>query len=152
MNKYFSLLMLLVFLASCGTSVSDTQTPDTSLSTNETEVDDITQDLLNQIENTMEEEENMLKDESAVSEENQVSILDAWYSNPQWPVNMVVNYSADARDTITSIEVSANNWDLSDFNAAAQSLVGQNISEWKNLYVAWASLTSASFNQAIKNR
>lgn len=179
--KVFYALFLLVFLASCTKSVEDTNTQAVDSDTNieATEVMDTSDeptedDMMDDEEdaNTKESEEEMddteAMDNNLEAEvsadidtetdmldevvENEVVTLDASYTNPKGPVDMTVTYSLDENDVIESIEVSATTYDVSGFNAEAQSLVGQDISAAESFYVAGGSLTSEAFTAAIKNR
>lgn len=176
--KVFYALFLLVFLASCTTTtVEDTSDTQSNTITIETETEDTdtpdeAMETDEEIANTEESEEEMDDTETMDSDletevsadidvetdmldevvENEVITLDASYTNPKGPVDMTVTYSLDENDVIESIEVSATTYDVSGFNAEAQSLIGQDISAAESFYVAGGSLTSEAFTAAIKNR
>jgi hypothetical protein len=95
------------------------------------------------------EEETMALDDTV---ENELITLDAGYSNPKGPVDMQISYNVDDAGIIQSIDVSATTYDLTDFNSAAQVLVGQTLQDAESFYVAGGSLTSDAFTSALKNR
>lgn len=179
--KVFYAVFLLVFLASCtGANVEENSNSETDTSANTQQEQQVMDDSIDEDESSddmmddeneamkteegevMEGDENMeddmaddIDEDTAMLEEtasNQVMVLDATYNNPKAEVDMMINLSVDENDVIESIEVSATTYDLSDFNAAAQELLGQNISQAEEFYVAGGSLTSDAFTTAIKNR
>ena len=44
----------------------------------------------------------------------------------------------------------ASNWDLSDFNTAAQVVIGKTLKEASELSISGGSLTGAAFSDALK--
>jgi len=88
-------------------------------------------------------------EQAAVSSE--IVTLDAWYTNPKGPVDMQVSYALNSAGTIETISVSATTYDVSGFNSQIQSVVGMSLEEASDTYISGSSLTSAAFNNALKD-
>ena len=164
--KKFYIIMLLVFLTSCGTNSS--QEPTASEETEQNQVQEQPENLSGQgqwdqsYEDMMDQEDEVasetaqdIEDEMDSMEEsaqNEVMTLDATYNNPNGEVDMKVNLELSQDDTIESLEVTATTYDVTDFNDAAQDLIGKDVSEAEEFYASGSSLTSDAFTKAIKNR
>lgn len=134
--KVFSLLFLVMFLVSCGTStqVEETQPTDTQETQMQQEIDDLEMS-----------EEDMSK----------VEVINYSYTNPAQEVNMKIEYSLNDNGEITQVDISSDNWDkLGDFNTAAkEKLIGLTLEQASETDVAsGSSLTNAAFKEAIKTQ
>lgn len=164
--KKFYVIMLLVFLSSCGTNNS--QEPTAPEETEQNQVQEQPEDLSGQGQWDQSYEDMMAQEDEVASEtaqdiedemdsmeespENEVMTLDANYNNPNGEVDMKVNLELSQDDTIESIEVTATTYDVTDFNDAAQDLIGKDVAEAEEFYASGSSLTSDAFTKAIKNR
>ena len=128
------LLILTVFIASCGAKVEETTKIEDEITT------EVTTEMNNELASL---------DETNTSESNIVK-LDAKYTNPAWEVDMVINYTLDENSKIETIDVSATTYDLKDFNTSIQTLVGKTIDEAKTADIAGGSLTTEAFKKALK--
>lgn len=131
--KYLYLLLLTVFIASCGAKVDETKVVEDETTT------EVLADINNELD-TLEVDENIAD----------ITKIDAKYTNPAWEVDMVINYTLDWSGTIATINTTATTYDLSQFNDAIQSLVWKTIEEAKNTEITWGSLTTDAFKKALK--
>ncbi len=132
--KYLYLLILTVFIASCGAKVDETKVVE----------DENAIEISNQINAEL---ETLVEDAANTSK---LTRLDAKYTNPTWEVDMVIDYTLDSEWKIETIDVSATTWDLKDYNTAVQTLVGKTIEEAKTADIAGWSLTTEAFKKALK--
>ncbi len=132
--KYLYLLILTVFIASCGAKVDETKVVE----------DENAIEISNQINAEL---ETLVEDAANTSK---VTRLDAKYTNPAWEVDMVIDYTLDSEWKIETIDVSATTYDLKDFNTAAQVLIGKTLEEAKTADIAGGSLTNEAFKKALK--
>lgn len=139
--KAFYVIFLLVFLASCGSEAIVSESPNVEQSQQET-----LEELDSEIESLSSDDD---VENEAVSESS-VVILDAGYTNPKGPVDMVIEYELSDDSKVESIEVSASSYDLSTFNSEIQSVVWMTLEEASEVYVSGSSLTTAAFSSAIK--
>ncbi len=145
--KIIYLLMLTLLLASCGS----TQNKDTENTvTDQAAIEDTTKQINEEINNLNADTETWVAIEESSSSTWDVVKLDATYSNQNWPVDMWITYSLSDAWIIESIEVTATVYDMTDYNKAAQVLVGKTLEDAKKFEVAWASLTNEAFKKAIK--
>ena len=158
--KAFYIVLLLVFLASCGSEVVEESVE--VLPTVEAPViempqvdrindalDELPQEIIEEI-----EAEDAVEENDEVSEEvmeAKVVKLEAPYTNPKGPVDMVIEYSLDSEGKVETIDVSATTYDLSKFNISIQAVVGMSIEEASEYYVSGSSLTTASYQAALQN-
>lgn len=131
--KYLYLLILTVFIASCGAKVDETTVVQ----------DEATSEVVAEINNEVETL-------NETNTESNVIKLDAKYTNPAGEVDMVINYTLNEDGTIATINTTATTYDLSQFNEAIQTLVGKTIEEAKSAEIAWGSLTTEAFKNALK--
>ena len=139
--KFFSFVVLLVLLASCGTRQNH----------NEADIIGPNDDII--IPADDEFLDDMMDEIDKIDEtwfENEILEIDAAYRNPGWSVDMVLTIGLN-NGIIQSINATATTYDISDFNEAAQALIGKAIEEGEDFYVAGSSLTSEAFNNAIKS-
>lgn len=135
--KYLYLLVISVFLVSCGAKAPETTT--------EVDVENITNEVVSEINSELE----TIEDEMVPVKD--IVKIDATYTNPAWEVDMVINYTLSDTGVIETIEVSATTYDLTEFNEEVKSqLVWKTIEEAKNTEVAWGSLTTEAFKKALK--
>ncbi len=135
--KYLYLLVLSVFLVSCGAKAPEITT--------EVDVENITNEVVSEINSELE----TIEDEMVPVKD--IVKIDATYTNPAWEVDMVINYTLSDTGVIETIEVSATTYDLTEFNEEVKSqLVWKTIEEAKNTEVAWGSLTTEAFKKALK--
>lgn len=87
--------------------------------------------------------------EEAEEDTTKTVTLDASYNNPKGPVDMTINYSLNEQGEILEIGVAATTYDVSDFNASIQTLVGSTLEEAAE-YNSSSSLTGDAFTTAIK--
>ncbi|QFR38838.1 hypothetical protein A9Q91_01215 [Candidatus Gracilibacteria bacterium 28_42_T64] len=148
--KYIYIIMVTLILASCSNNVvvEDSEVVEKTTSDIDTEL--LVLDTEDTDNSETESEEGNIEAEEENIEEKKVVKLSAKYNNPQQEVDMMVNYSLDENDKIKTIEVIASNWDLSDFNTAAQVVIGKTLKEASDASIAGASLTTAAFNNALK--
>ncbi len=143
--KIIYVLMLTLLLASCGGS--------DKVENNNNIVDEI---VIEETTNQIDEELNNLEMniDSDISNEllktNEVIKIDAKYNNPKWEVDMLVSYVLDSNWIIESMDISASNFDLSNFNSEAQILIWKTIDDAKQFEVAGGSLTTEAFRNALK--
>jgi len=109
--------------------------------------DNIDNEVMNDIDSEMEAIE---ENKEVVVETNNVIKLETKYNNPQQEVEMEISYSLNTEWKIETINVTSNNWDLSDFNNGVQVVVWMTLEEASEASVAGASLTSAAFKSALK--
>lgn len=152
--KTFYILLLLVFLASCGSENEVAVLPDIEIPVIEksspieiVEIDEALSELPEEIIDIMEEENS---DTSTEISESKVVILDTPYVNPKGEVDMMIEYALDSEDKIETIDVSATSYDLSDFNASIQAVIGMSVEEASEYYVSGSSLTTAAYQDALK--
>jgi len=131
--KYLYLLILTVFIASCGAKVEETTKIE----------DETTTEVVADINNEL---ETLVVDENITD----ITKVDAKYNNSAWEVDMVINYTLDWSGSIATINTTSTTYDLSQFNDEIQTLVGKPLSEAQNLEVAWSSLTTEAFKKALK--
>ncbi|NVP17826.1 hypothetical protein HUU51_03850 [Candidatus Gracilibacteria bacterium] len=135
--KYLYLLVLSVFLVSCGAKAPEITT--------EVDVENITNEVVSEINSELE----TIEDEMVPVKD--IVKIDATYTNPAGEVDMVINYTLSDTGVIETIEVSATTYDLTEFNEEVKSqLVGKTIEEAKNTEVAGGSLTTEAFKKALK--
>lgn len=143
--KYLYTILAILVLASCTATETPTEVSNTEV---DTAVEATTTDIENElsaIENEMAAEETIIADDT-----NKMVKVDAKYNNPQQEVDMTVEYSLDAEGKIETINVSATNWDLSQYNEAAQVVIGQTLEEAAKFGIAGGSETNAAFQNALK--
>lgn len=137
--KYLYLLILSVFLVSCGAKVEEKNV--------EMDVDNITSEVISDINSELE----TLDNQDEIIPVKNIIKLDATYTNPAWEVDMVINYTLDDKWVIETIDVNATTYDLTEFNEEVKTqLVGKTLEEAKNTEVAWGSLTTEAFKKALK--
>ena len=135
--KYLYLLILSVFLVSCGAKAPE--------QTTDLDVENITNEVVSEINSELE----TIEDEMVPVKD--IVKIDARYNNPAWEVDMVINYTLSDAGIIETIEVSATNYDLTEFNEEVKSqLVGKTINEAQNIEIAWSSITTEAFKKALK--
>lgn len=135
--KVFSLLFLIAFLASCGTSNIEPQTTTTE---NEPQV--------NEMESEMQEFENETMDEE------KMETIEYSYTNPKQEVNMTISYTTDEKGKISAVNVESADYDLSNFNTAiSEKIMGLTLEEASEVSsVSGSSLTTEAFKEAIKTQ
>lgn len=131
--KYLYLLLLTVFIASCGAKVDETKVVEDETTT------EVVTEINNELENLNE-----------VTPIKNIVKLDAKYNNPAWEVDMVIDYTLDDNGVIETIDVSATTYDLTEFNESIKILVWKTIEEAKNTEITWGSLTTEAFKKALK--
>lgn len=131
--KYLYLLLLTVFIASCGAKVEETTKIEDEATT------EVTTEMNNELE-TLVVDKNIIE----------IQKVDAKYNNSAWEVDMFINYTLDWSGNIQTINTTSTTYDLSQFNDEIQTLVGKPLSEAQNLEVAWSSLTTDAFKKALK--
>lgn len=136
--KYLYLLVLTVFIASCGNKVEE--------NTKELEIEKVTTEVVSDIDNELKN----LESDSFKESDIDVVKIDATYTNPAWEVDMIINYSLDENSKIKTIDVDATTYDLKEFNTSIQSLIGKTIEEAKSADIAGWSLTTEAFKKALK--
>ena len=134
--KYLYTIFLITFLASC------TGTQDNL----DTEIDLIPDATIKTVDDIDSEISNLEADET----ESKIVKIDATYTNPKLDVDMVVSYSLSEDNTIETIGISATNWDLSEYDTAAQVVIGKTLEEASETNITWSSLTNAAFKKALK--
>ncbi|MDD2908001.1 MAG: hypothetical protein PHH98_05145 [Candidatus Gracilibacteria bacterium] len=133
--KYLYILIVTIFLASCGASVEENKITTTDENTTE-----VTNDINSEVNSLDEQNEDTSK----------VTKIEANYTNPAGPVDMVISYSLDSEGKIETIDLSATTFDLTEYNKSAQVLVGKTIDEAKITGIAGASLLNEAFKNALK--
>ncbi len=134
--KYLYLLIVTIFIASCGTKIEEEKMVSDDKNTVE-----VTNEINNEVKNL-----DIAFDDTLTK----MVKLDAKYKNPAWDVDMVISYSLDNEWKIEVINLDAPNFDLKDYNTAAQVLVGKTIEEAKNTWIAGWSLITEAFKNALK--
>ena len=163
--KYIYTLIALMILASC-TSTETDNTTKTESRENSAVVEKTVSDIDTELSNIDEDEDEIeavtnvefeAKDETEVvtdveveASNNKVVKLDAPYKNPKVEVDMTISYLLDDENKIKTISVDATTYDLTEFNEAAQVVVGKTIEEAKEVYIAGWSLTNEAFKSALK--
>lgn len=169
--KYFYILLTLAFLASCGSAaVTPSETNDEVEAPITAEVNEIIESTLDELNgelgdldtSSIGEDEESDTDETAWEAmddtvtaneevmEAKVVKLEAPYTNPAGPVDMEIEYSLDSDGLIETIEVSATTYDLTDFNASAQKVIGLSLADAADIVVTGGSLTDPAFSAALK--
>lgn len=157
--KYLYTVLAILILASCTTTdnnndvieMTDIKAAIETTTDNNNDVIEMT-DIKTAIETTTNEIDNEIVDielNDKESEEKMISI-DAFYTNPQQEVNMIINYKLNSEDKIESMDVSASNWELKEFNNAVQNVVGMTLEEASEASIAGWSLTLEAFKNALK--
>lgn len=137
--KYLYLLVLSVFLVSCGAKAPE--------QTTDLDVENITNEVVSEINSELETIENV----PTTNTNSDVMKIDAKYNNPAWEVDMTIDYTLSENGTIETIEVSATTYDLTEFNEEVKNqLIGKTIEEAKTANIAWGSLTTEAFKKALK--
>ena len=171
--KAFYILILLVFLTSCGTEVSTediTVSPDVVQETRmeidqETEILPDTQEVVDELINEVNtvplgEEDNLEVDtpseiESPKTEKissSKVVELSTTYNNPKMEVVMNIEYTVDEDNKISEISVTSPNYGwMPEFNTGVQGVIGMTVDEATEYVVAWSSLTTPAFQAVLKN-
>ncbi|MDD3144826.1 MAG: hypothetical protein PHV23_01820 [Candidatus Gracilibacteria bacterium] len=134
--KYLYLLIVTIFIASCGTKIEEEKMVSDDKNTVE-----VTNEINNEVKNL-----DIAFDDTLTK----MVKLDAKYKNPAGDVDMVISYSLDNEGKIEVINLDAPNFDLKDYNTAAQVLVGKTIEEAKNTGIAGGSLITEAFKKALK--
>ncbi len=138
--KYLLAILTIAFLVSCSNEEVEqiVVVEETTMEVNE--------DINSEMEN-LEVETNEVE---TTQEENNVILIDANYTNPNGLVDMTVEYTLWDNEEITSIEVKATTYDVTDFNTEVQKLVGLTIEEAQNAEISGWSLTTEAFKEALK--
>lgn len=115
--------------------------------TQETEIKETKDKTTNEINKATESLTGAMEKETV---ENKVEKITTTYKNPKGDVNVDISYSLDADGKIATMEVTSDNYDLTNFNKEVQSqVIGKTTGE-VNVYVAGESLTNDAFNKAVK--
>ena len=138
--KYFYALLAVVILASC--TSEDKNTTEVENNTDTAAVEQTVSDIDDEVSNIDENEGETMEDK--------VVKLDAPYKNPKTDVDMTIEYTLDSEDKIASIDVAATTYDLTEFNEAAQVVIGKTVEEAKETAIAGWSLTNEAFKAALK--
>ncbi|MDD3793504.1 MAG: hypothetical protein PHI37_01715 [Candidatus Gracilibacteria bacterium] len=137
--KYLYLLVLSVFLVSCGAKAPE--------QTTDLDVENITNEVVSEINSELETIENV----PTTNTNSDVMKIDAKYNNPAGEVDMTIDYTLSENGTIETIEVSATTYDLTEFNEEVKNqLIGKTIEEAKTANIAGGSLTTEAFKKALK--
>lgn len=133
--KYLLAILTIAFLVSCSSEEVEqiVVVDETTMEVNE----DINSEMENLDEEVMQEEENVV-------------LIEANYNNPNGLVDMTIEYTLNGEEEITSIEVKATTYDVTDFNTEVQKLVGMTIEEAQNAEISGWSLTTEAFKEALK--
>lgn len=149
--KYFYIVLLSVLLVSCGAEVQKENNAVSETNTIEDKtINEIDAELAN-IDIPAIVIPEVVETEMNNKIAPKVEKINTVYSNPQQEVAMEISFSLDDDKNISKIQVSSSNWDLSKFNDAVQVLVGTDIEDASDANFAGASLTTAAFQEAIKN-
>jgi len=151
--KAFYVVVLLIFLASCGVDQAVEEAPVTSevVEQAQEEVDAAVEELPEEVQEFI-EENNSEEEISQSAESSEVVVLDATYTNPKTEVDMEIEYQLDSDGNIADITVAATTYDLSGFNTEIQSqVIWKSLEEASEVYVSGSSLTSAAYNDAMKS-
>lgn len=133
--KYLLAILTIAFLVSC-----TNEELEQAVVVEETTME-VNEDINSEMENLEVE---------TTEEENNVILIDANYTNPNGLVDMTVEYTLWENEEITSIEVKATTYDVTDFNTEVQKLVGMTIEEAQNAEISGWSLTTEAFKEALK--
>lgn len=142
--KAFYVVLLLVFLASCGSEVNVETPSDPVVQETTQEMNDALAELPEEIEVSTDTSVQQWDDAKIVQ-------LAAPYTNPKWPVDMQIEYSLDEQGNIESINVFATSYDLTNFNQSIQSVIGMSVEEASDYYVSGSSLTTPAYQEALKS-
>lgn len=146
--KYLYSVLAILILASCSSSETPTEVTNTEI---DSAIESTTNDIENEISNIEENiETSTWTNEWELTDSNKMVKVEAKYNNPQQEVDMSVAYSLDSEGKIETINVSATNWDLAEYNTAAQAVIWKTLEEASEFSVAGASETNAAFQNAIK--
>lgn len=157
--KAFYVLLLLVFLASCGSEVVENPELDVPVIEGPAieapiveapaieEINEALDELPEEVIDLMEEN----SDTSAEVEDSKIVKLETPYINPKGEVDMMIEYTLNSENKIETIDVSATSYDLSDFNASIQAVIGMSVEEASEYYVSGSSLTTAAYQAALQN-
>lgn len=157
--KYFAIIFLMVFLASCGV---DNENKDDIINDEEKIIESTLWELNDEIaaiENDVVEAsiEDIKSWENEIIEQpvaqNKVIKLQTKYNNPQQEVLLDIEYSLDSDNKIATISAVSPNYDGVDyFNANVQVLIGKTLAEAVDAEVTGGSLTTPAFKQALKSQ
>lgn len=134
--KYLYLILAITLLASCGVeSKSEIETATVDEVVELTEIEDSLSTLDNLVENNSKTEK-----------------LSTVYDNDKVSVEMDVEYTLDSEWKISAINISASNYDLSEFNDNAQGvLIGKTLDQASEVTaISGSSLTTTAFTNLLK--
>jgi len=134
--KYLYLILAMTLLASCWVeSKNQIETATVDEVVELTEIEDNLSTLDNLVENNSKTEK-----------------LSTVYDNDKVSVEMDVEYTLDSEWKISAINISASNYDLTDFNTNAQGvLLGLSLDEASEVTaISGSSLTTAAFTKLLK--
>jgi len=156
--KAFYVILLLVFLASCGketiaepTPVQDI--PNEVVEQTAEEIEEAISELPDDVMKFVQENSDRIDAEEMVKYEDKVVELSTTYTNPATEVIMNIEYTLDSDDTIASISVTSPNYKgMPWFNDAVQAVVGMSVADASQYSVSGSSLATPAFQNALKQR
>ncbi len=170
--KSFFAILLIVFLASCGsqTSINQEKNPPEILTPSEEnlareyeeqESDDQTwdsmspetQEAIDSVVSDLINTESSIPPRQELTEEFIPQTIEKTtsYNNPKWKVDMNISYVLWEDGTIQSLSVTSPNYrGMKNFNKQVQAVIGMTEQEASEFYVSGSSLTNPAFQAAMK--
>ena len=159
--KAFYVVMMLIFLTSCGSNPS-IGGPEPEVNPNieaaeqiEKELSNLPDDIDNDTDSLwsvdfMKTEE--IENETVMQGEQKVIELSTQYVNPAGGVDVSISYELSSDNTITSILVTSPNYSgMRKYNDNLQNVIGMSVEEASEYYISGSSLFTPAFQAAMKS-
>jgi hypothetical protein len=145
--KAFYIVLLLVFITSCGSNAIIEDVPEEVTIKTTQELDEAIQELPEEII----EEWNRWNQDTKIASESKVVELSTKYVNPAWEVDVNIEYKLAADYTIASISVTSPNYaGMNRYNNTLQDVIWMSIQEASEYYISGSSLFTPVFQKAMK--